>query len=60
MRLRHYSIRTEPAERWGDAVFKIGDEKILFEVSVEQDVINAMMAGDDAAWKVHLRASRSF
>lgn len=40
-----------PAERWGEAVFKIGDEEIVFEVSVEQNVIVAMMAGEDAAWK---------
>ena len=40
-----------PAERWGEAVFKTGDEEIVFEVSVEQNVIVAMMAGEDAAWK---------
>lgn len=40
-----------PAERWGEAVFKIGDEEIVFEVSVEQNVIVAMMAGEDATWK---------
>lgn len=40
-----------PAERWGEAVFKIGDEEIVIEVSVEKDVIVALMAGDDAVWK---------
>jgi hypothetical protein len=40
-----------PAERWGEAVFKIGDEEIVLEVSVEKDVIVAIMAGDDAVWK---------
>lgn len=40
-----------PAERWGEAVFKIDDEEIVLEVSVEKDVIVALMVGEDAAWK---------
>ncbi len=40
-----------PAERWGEAVFKVGDEEIVLEVSVEKDVIVALMAGEDVAWK---------
>jgi hypothetical protein len=40
-----------PAERWAEAVFQIGDEELVLEVSVEQDVIVAIMAGEDAAWK---------
>ena len=40
-----------PAQRWGEAVFKIGDEEIVLEVSVEKDIIVALMAGDDAIWK---------
>jgi len=40
-----------PAERWGEAVFKIGDEELVFEVSVEKDVIVAMMADEKTAWK---------
>ena len=40
-----------PAERWGESVFKIGGEEIVMEVSVEKDVIVAIMAGDDAVWK---------
>ena len=40
-----------PAERWGEAVFKIGDEEVVLEVSVEKDTIVAIMVGDDAAWK---------
>ena len=40
-----------PAERWGEAVFKIGDEELVFEVSVEKSVIVAIMAGEDAVWK---------
>jgi hypothetical protein len=40
-----------PAERWAEAVFKIGNEEIVLEVSVEKDVIVAVMVGEDAAWK---------
>lgn len=40
-----------PAERWGEAVFKIGDEEIVFEVSVEKDVIVAMMVDEATTWK---------
>ena len=40
-----------PAERWGEAVFKIQDEEIILEVSVEKDVIVAIMVGEDAVWK---------
>ena len=41
-----------PSERWGEAVFKIGTEEIVLEVSVEDTVIVAIMAGDDGAtWK---------
>jgi hypothetical protein len=40
-----------PAERWGEAVFKVGDEDIVLEVSVEENVIVSIMAGDDAMWK---------
>ncbi len=40
-----------PAERWGEAVFKVGDEEIVMEVSVEENVIVAIMAGEEAAWK---------
>ena len=32
-------------------VFRIGDEELVLEVSVEQDLIVAIMAGEDAAWK---------
>jgi len=40
-----------PAERWAESVFKVGDEEIILEVSVEDTVIVAIMAGEDAAWK---------
>ncbi len=44
-----------PAERWAEAVFKIEDEEIVLEVSVEKDVIVAIMAGEDAVWKGTLK-----
>jgi hypothetical protein len=40
-----------PAERWGEAVFKIRDEEIVMEVSVEDAVIVALMVGDGISWK---------
>lgn len=40
-----------PAGRWGEAVFKIGGEEVVVELSVENDVIVAIMAGEDAVWK---------
>ncbi|MBW2180191.1 MAG: hypothetical protein JRG81_07460 [Deltaproteobacteria bacterium] len=40
-----------PAERWGEAVFIIKDEKIVLEVSVEDSVIVAIMVDEDTAWK---------
>jgi hypothetical protein len=40
-----------PAERWAEAVFKVGNEEIVLEISVEKDVIVAITAGEDAAWK---------
>jgi len=44
-----------PAERWGEAVFSVGDEEIVMEVSVEKDIIVALMAGEDAVWKGTLK-----
>ncbi len=40
-----------PAERWAEAVFKIGEEEIIMEVSVEKDIIIGIMAGKDASWR---------
>ncbi len=40
-----------PSEKWGEAVFKVGDEEIVLEVSVEENVIVAIMAGEKAVWK---------
>ncbi|HHI97651.1 MAG TPA: hypothetical protein ENJ96_07335 [Thermodesulfatator atlanticus] len=40
-----------PAERWAEAVFKIGDEELVIEVSVEKSgVIVGVLAGE-TAWK---------
>ncbi|NQT10559.1 MAG: hypothetical protein HQ573_05250 [Desulfobacteraceae bacterium] len=44
-----------PAERWGEALFKVGEEDIVLEVSVEENVIVSIMAGDDAMWKGTLK-----
>lgn len=40
-----------PAERWAEAVFKPGNEEIAIEVSVEKEIIIAIMVGEAAAWK---------
>ena len=40
-----------PAQRWAEAVFKIGSEEIVFEVSVEKDVIIGIMVGDGIGWR---------
>ena len=40
-----------PAERWAEAVFKIGEEEIVMEVSVEKDVIIGIMIGEDIGWR---------
>ncbi len=40
-----------PSERWGEAVFKIGGEEIIMEISVEDKTMVALSAGDDAVWK---------
>ena len=44
-----------PAERWAEAVFQIGDEELVLEVSVEDDVIVALMAGEKVTWKGTLK-----
>lgn len=47
-----------PAERWAEAVFKVGGEEIVLEISVEKDVIVAITAGEGAAWKGTLEGLR--
>jgi hypothetical protein len=44
-----------PAERWGEAVFQVDGQELVLEVSVEDEVIVALMAGEDAAWKGTLK-----
>ena len=40
-----------PAERWGEAVFRIADQEIIIEVSVEKSITVAIMIGEDTRWK---------
>ena len=40
-----------PAQRWAEAVFKIGEEEIVLEVSVVKDVIIGIMVGEDIGWR---------
>ncbi len=40
-----------PAERWGEAVFQVGEEEIILEVSVEKSVTIAVMIGEKTGWK---------
>ena len=47
-----------PAERWGEAVFTVGDQELVMEVSVEKEIIEAVMAGEDAVWKGTLAGFR--
>lgn len=47
-----------PAERWGESVFKIGEEEIVFEVSLEKDIIVAIMLDETTTWKGTLTGLR--
>lgn len=40
-----------PARQWGEAVFNIGGEELVMEISLEDKPIVALMAGEDAVWK---------
>ncbi len=40
-----------PAEHWGESVFKINDQEIVVEVSVEKDIIVAIMIDETTTWK---------
>jgi hypothetical protein len=45
-----------PAERWAEAVFQVGETEIVFEVSVEDDIIVSIIPGDETAgWKGTLK-----
>ncbi|WP_462325778.1 hypothetical protein [Desulfoplanes sp.] len=47
-----------PAERWGEAVFTVGDQELVFEVSVEKDIIVAIMLDEQTTWKGTLTGLR--
>ena len=49
-----------PAERWAEAVFKIGDEELVLEISIEKDIVIAVMAGESAAWRGTLKGFKQF
>ncbi|MFO7816764.1 MAG: hypothetical protein ACQES5_03435 [Thermodesulfobacteriota bacterium] len=41
-----------PAERWAEAVFNVNGQEIVFEVSVEDDIIVSVIPGDEkSGWK---------
>jgi ABC-type transport system involved in cytochrome bd biosynthesis fused ATPase/permease subunit len=48
------------AERWAEAVFTIGDEELVLEISIEENVMVALMVGDDAQWKGTLEGLKKF
>jgi hypothetical protein len=48
------------AEHWGEAVFTIGDEEIVIEISVEEKTIISLMAGEEAQWKGTLEGFKKF
>ncbi len=47
-----------PAERWGEAVFQVGDEEIVMEVSVEEDIMVSMMVDEKTTWRGTLEGLR--
>jgi hypothetical protein len=47
-----------PAQRWAEAVFKIGEEELVFEVSVEKSIIVSIMTDDNTTWKGTLTGLR--
>ena len=49
-----------PAEHWAEAVFKIGEEEVVLEISVEKDVIVSIMVGENAAWRGTLKGLKQF
>ena len=40
-----------PSEHWGEAMFTVGDNEIVMEVSAEKDVIVAIMIDEKTSWK---------
>lgn len=46
-----YEVTGLPAKRWAEAIFKIGEEGIVFDVRFEKDIIEAIMADENTTWK---------
>ncbi len=44
-------VKGIPSNRWAEAVLNVGGEEIVMEISVEEKVIVALMAGEEAVWK---------
>jgi len=44
-------IKGLPAKMWAEAVFNIDGEELVMEISCEEKVIVALMAGEEAVWK---------
>lgn len=40
-----------PIDKWAETVINIDGEELVMEVSLEDKVIVALMAGEDAVWK---------
>ncbi len=40
-----------PIDKWAETVINIDGEELVMEVSFEDKVIVALMAGEDAVWK---------
>jgi len=44
-------IANIPGDKYAEAVLTIGDEELAMEVSIEDKIMVALMAGDDAVFK---------
>jgi hypothetical protein len=44
-----------PAAHWAESVFRIGDEEIVLEISVEKDIIVSIMLGEATGWRGTLK-----
>jgi hypothetical protein len=44
-------VKGLPAKAYGEAVFTVDGEEIALEISAEEKIIVAVMAGEDAVWK---------
>ena len=48
---KDYEAADIPVDKWAEAVFNIGGEELVMEISSEDKVIVALMAGEEAVWK---------